>query len=38
MTPYPDLNIVLEEFVSSVQTILADNFVAAYLQGSFAIG
>lgn len=37
-TSYPDLNTILEEFVRSVQDILADNFVAAYLQGSFAIG
>src|SRR5262245_61749859 len=37
-TPYPDLNGVLLEFVTSTQAILGDNFIAAYLQGSFAIG
>ena len=33
-----ELNIVLHEFVTSIQTILGDNFLAAYLQGSFAVG
>jgi hypothetical protein len=37
-TDYPELNAVLDELVSSVQAILSDNFCAAYLQGSFAIG
>lgn len=37
-TPYPDLNTVLQKFVSSAQTILGSNFLAAYLQGSFAVG
>jgi predicted nucleotidyltransferase len=37
-TAYPDLNAVLEELVSSVRAILGDNFCAAYLQGSFALG
>ncbi len=37
-TPYPALNRVLEHLVGSAQEILADNFVGAYLQGSFAIG
>ncbi len=37
-TPYPDLNIVLRELVESVHTALGDNFVAACLQGSFAVG
>lgn len=37
-TPNPELNAVLYEFVKSVQEILKDNFVSAYLQGSFAIG
>jgi len=32
------LNTVLHEFVTSVQAILGNNFVSAYLQGSFAIG
>ncbi len=33
-----ELNAVLYEFVKSVQAILKDNFVSAYLQGSLAIG
>jgi len=37
-TPYPVLNILLGELVGSVQTVLRDNFVGAYLQGSFAVG
>ena len=37
-TSNPELNTVLFEFVKSVQEILRDNFVSAYLQGSFAIG
>jgi predicted nucleotidyltransferase len=37
-TAYPDLNALLEEFVESVQVILADNFCSAHLQGSFAVG
>lgn len=37
-TSNPELNAVLHELVRSVQEILKDNFVSAYLQGSFAIG
>jgi len=37
-TPYPDLNAVLRELVEGVQAILSNNFVAACLQGSFAVG
>jgi predicted nucleotidyltransferase len=37
-TPFPDLNVVLEDFVASARGALADNFGAAYLQGSFALG
>jgi predicted nucleotidyltransferase len=37
-TVYPELNALLEELVSSVRTILAQNFCGAYLQGSFAVG
>jgi hypothetical protein len=36
-TPYPDLNIVLQELAASVQEVLGGNFVGAYLQGSFAV-
>ena len=37
-TPYVELNQVLSDLVSRMQEILGDNFVGAYLQGSFAIG
>jgi hypothetical protein len=40
MHPSPDreLNAVLAEFVKSVQAILSEKFIAAYLQGSFGLG
>ncbi len=38
VTPYPELDIVLQDLVSSTQNILRENFVGAYLQGSFAVG
>jgi hypothetical protein len=37
-TPYPDLNAVLRELVESIQETLGEAFVAACLQGSFAVG
>ena len=37
-TSFPELNVVLQELVTSVRTILAENFCGAYLQGSFAVG
>ena len=37
-TPYPDLNAVLAYLVEGAQRLLGDNFVGAYLQGSFAVG
>lgn len=37
-TPDPGLNALLRDLVTSVQAILGENFVAAYLQGSFALG
>jgi Aminoglycoside adenylyltransferase, C-terminal domain len=37
-TPYAALNAVLGHFVGRVQELLADNFIGAYLQGSFALG
>ena len=37
-TPYPDLNEVLQALVASVQDTLGDMFLAACLQGSFAVG
>jgi hypothetical protein len=37
-TSYPDLNGVLQELIESVQVVLGEKFVGAYLQGSFAVG
>jgi len=37
-TPYPELNLVLQELVTRIQAILGVDFVGAYLQGSFALG
>lgn len=37
-TPYADLNGVLDELVRRVAQAAGDNFVGAYLQGSFAVG
>lgn len=37
-TPYPELNMVLHELVARAQQNLADNFIGAYLHGSFAVG
>jgi len=33
-----ELNVVLDTLIGGVRPILADNFVGAYLQGSFAVG
>ncbi len=37
-TPNPELNAVLHQLVNGVQAVLGENFMAAYLQGSFALG
>lgn len=37
-TPFEDLNALLRTFVGNAREILGDNFVGAYLQGSFAVG
>jgi len=37
-TVFPELNAVLQDLVTSTRAILAENFCAAYLQGSFALG
>jgi len=37
-TPFADLNAVLAHLVEGARRRLGDNFVGAYLQGSFAIG
>lgn len=37
-TPYPELNSVLAYLLQGAQQRLGDNFVGAYLQGSFAVG
>lgn len=38
ITPYPELDAVLRQLVNSIQQILHDNFIGAYLQGSLAVG
>ena len=38
MTPYDDLNAVLDALVTAVQRALGNTFIGAYLQGSFAVG
>ncbi|MDX1417482.1 MAG: DUF4111 domain-containing protein [Candidatus Promineifilaceae bacterium] len=38
MTPYPELNQLLDELVCRIQAILSSDFIGAYLQGSFAVG
>jgi hypothetical protein len=37
-TQYPELDSVLGELVTSIESALGDTFIGAYLQGSFAIG
>ena len=37
-TVFPELNDLLEEVIGRVTSILAENFVGAYLTGSFALG
>ncbi|HYP39970.1 MAG TPA: aminoglycoside adenylyltransferase domain-containing protein [Chloroflexia bacterium] len=37
-TPYPDVNAMLHELLSSVQAILGDHFLGMYLYGSLALG
>ena len=37
-TPYADLNAILAHLVEGARSLLGDNFVGAYLQGSFAVG
>ena len=37
-TPFADLNAGLAHLVENAQRLLGDNFVGAYLQGSFAVG
>ncbi len=37
-TVYPDLNHVLTDFVAANRSLLAGDFVGAYLHGSFALG
>ena len=37
-TPFAELNAVLAHLVVGAQRLLGDNFVGAYLQGSFAVG
>jgi predicted nucleotidyltransferase len=37
-TPFAELNAVLHELVASIRQAVGDNFIGAYLQGSFAVG
>ena len=37
-TPYPEVNLVLDELVPSIQSILGDHFLGMYLYGSLATG
>jgi predicted nucleotidyltransferase len=37
-TPYPELNSVLKDLAESARNILSNDFIGAYLQGSFAVG
>lgn len=37
-TPFSDLNIVLQELLTSLSHSLSDYFIGLYLQGSFALG
>ena len=37
-TPYPEVNVMLAELLTAVRTILGDNFVGMYLDGSLALG
>ncbi|ANZ36809.1 hypothetical protein BBK82_12745 [Lentzea guizhouensis] len=37
-TPFADLDALLDDFVSSVRTILGPIYVGSYVQGSFALG
>ena len=38
VTPYADLDDLLDELLGHWRRILGDNLVGAYLQGSFALG
>jgi len=38
VTPYPDVNALLQELLSGVETVLGDHFVGMYLYGSLASG
>lgn len=37
-TPYAELNAVLHELVSGIRQAVGNDFIGAYLQGSFAVG
>ncbi|HEU4405652.1 MAG TPA: aminoglycoside adenylyltransferase domain-containing protein [Polyangiaceae bacterium] len=38
VTPYAGLNAVLSHLLEGARALLGDNFIGAYLQGSFAVG
>lgn len=37
-TPFPELNDVLSQLLSAIQSVLDEYFIGFYLQGSFAVG
>ena len=37
-TPYAELNAVLHELIASIRQAVGNDFIGAYLQGSFAVG
>ena len=37
-TPYPDINVVLRELLTTIQTLLGDHLIGMYLEGSLANG
>ena len=37
-TPYPDVNVVVQEFLTGARRILGDRFLGMYLSGSLALG
>ena len=38
ITPYPEINVLLENLLIRVQTVLGEQFIGMYLQGSLAAG
>ena len=38
LTPYPEVNVLIQELLESAQAVLADHFVGMYLDGSLTSG